>query len=88
MSEPQPTKCLRCGSTRLEGGRVFGGGFASPTLFFTSNERAKRFWPTWSKLRARACLDCGHIELLLSERAVQPLPANRTGTIDDILRRR
>jgi len=66
MTEIQSTQCLRCGSSRFQSGTLFGGNYWYK-LGFQSDEQSKRFWPKSSKVRGRACLDCGHVELVLAD---------------------
>ncbi len=62
MGEPQPTKCLRCGSTRLDRGKVYPKGVLWDIRFKSDHDHGLSLK---QKVRALACLDCGHIELML-----------------------
>jgi predicted nucleic-acid-binding Zn-ribbon protein len=74
MSEP----CPKCGSKQREDG---GLGRWLPILFWRG--RFARGRP----LRAIACLDCGHVELLLKNVLPKEAPVERKGTIDDVFRK-
>ncbi len=54
MNEPQPTKCLRCTVRTTSEWYGRRGRARGPGAVFCSDEQTKRFWPTWSKLRARS----------------------------------
>lgn len=63
MTDVQNSKCPQCDSTNLESGHVFGlsgveMGFRPDNAAFLSPSR---------ELRAMACLDCGHVQIMLRE---------------------